>query len=99
MSRRGLAKAFQKNLGMGLGSYLRQVRLEHAKRLLVNNDLRLNEIARRCGYRSVNSFCVAFQRQMCIAPMQFQRQYLLAACQFLTQSASIAFPLNRHNNQ
>jgi len=78
MSRRGLLKAFNRHLGMAPASFLRQIRLKHAKRLLAEHNIRLCELARRCGYRSVNSFCVAFQREMRLAPKQYQRRYLLA---------------------
>jgi len=86
MSRRGLLKAFNRHLGMAPASYLRHVRLEHAKRLLMEHDIRLCDLARRCGYRSVNSFCVAFHRQMRLAPKQYQRRYLLAVFQGIARA-------------
>jgi AraC-like DNA-binding protein len=81
MSRRGFIKAFDKHIGANPGAVLRHLRLEYAKRLLTEQDLKLKEIACQCGYRNENSFCVAFQRTMGMAPKQFQRQYWLAACQ------------------
>jgi AraC-like DNA-binding protein len=61
------------------GAVLRRIRLEYAKRLLTERDMTLREIARQCGYRSQNTFCVAFRRAVGMAPKKFQRQYWLAA--------------------
>jgi len=77
MSRRGFHKAFNRCLGMNPGAMLRHVRIEHAKRLLVEDDLMLRQIAKLCGYRSENTFCVAFQRAVGLSPKRFQRQYWL----------------------
>jgi AraC-like DNA-binding protein len=79
MSLRGVNKAFHKNIGMMPGAILRHLRIEYAKRLLVEKDLRLKQVAKQCGYRSENTFCVAFQRATKTSPKKFQTQYLLAA--------------------
>jgi AraC-like DNA-binding protein len=73
MSRRGLIKAFHMHLGFSPGSVLRQVRIERAKRILVERDLTLKDVAKHCGYRSENTFCIAFQRATGMAPKKFQR--------------------------
>lgn len=80
LSRRGFFEAFRKNVGLNPGAVLRHVRIEYAKRLLIEHDLVLKEVAKRCGYRSQNTFCVAFQREMGISPKKFQRRYWLTAC-------------------
>lgn len=77
MSRRGFSKAFQRNVGANPGAVLRHIRIEHAKRLLVEDDLSLKQLARRCGYRSENTFCVAFRRSTKMSPKKFQRQHWL----------------------
>ena len=79
MSRRGLTKAFHLHLGFSPGSVLRQVRIERAKQILVERDLTLKDIAKHCGYRSENTFCIAFQRATGMAPKKFQRQTWLSA--------------------
>jgi AraC-like DNA-binding protein len=78
MSRRGFCKTFNRCLGANPGAWLRNVRIEHAKCLLVEHDLLLKQVAKRCGYRSENTFCVAFQRTVGMPPKKFQRQYWLA---------------------
>jgi AraC-like DNA-binding protein len=78
MSRRGFCKAFNRCSGANPGTVLRHFRVEHAKRLLIEHDLLLKQVAKLFGYRSENIFCVAFQRAAGIPPKIFQRQYLMA---------------------
>lgn len=78
MSRRGFYKAFNKDIGQTPVSILRQMRIEYAKQLLLAEDLPLKIIASRTGFRSENTFCVAFQRAMGMAPKKYQRQVWLA---------------------
>ena len=78
MSRRGFCKAFRRCSGAAPGAVLRHLRVEHAKRLLIEHDLLLKQVAKLCGYRSENTFCVAFQRAVGVSPKKFQRQYLIA---------------------
>lgn len=74
MSRRGFLNAFSRHIGHTPGSYIRQARIEFAKRLLVEQDLPLKTIAAITGFRSENTFCVAFHRVTGVAPKKFQRQ-------------------------
>lgn len=80
MSRRGFCKAFNKTVGLNPGAALQGMRIEHAKRILAEHDFVLKQIARQCGYRSENTFCVAFQRAVGMPPKKFQRQYWLEMC-------------------
>jgi AraC-like DNA-binding protein len=77
LSRRGLIKAFQASLGATPGALLRYVRLQYAKRLLLEYDLDLTEITKMCGFRNRNTFSVAFLRAVGVSPKKFQTRYLL----------------------
>lgn len=81
MSRRGLIKAFHKHVGRPPAAVLRQMRIEKARHLLVTEDLSLKELAERVGFRSANTFCVAFLRSVGIAPKKYQRLSWLTICQ------------------
>lgn len=72
MSRRGFLKAFGKHAGGTPGRRLRVIRLEHACKLLRESDDKPENIARRCGYRSLNSFMIAFKRDVGVAPVQYR---------------------------
>lgn len=91
LSRRGFCKAFSKHTGATPGAVLNQLRIEHAKNILAEQDLTLKEISKRCGYKSQNTFCVAFQRSTGFAPKQFQRNYWLAIIRNHRKSA-LALP-------
>jgi LacI family transcriptional regulator len=61
MSRRGLHKAFLENIGRTPGQELQRLRIEKAKRLLVDSDQKIEVLASMCGYQSANTFSVAFK--------------------------------------
>jgi len=86
MSRRGFAKAFNQHVGFSPGSVLRRIRIESAKQLLLAHDLPLKIIADLCGYRSENTFCIAFQHATGTAPKRFQRQAWLTTCRIYRQA-------------
>jgi LacI family transcriptional regulator len=72
MSRRGLHKAFLEHLGRTPGEELHRVRIERAKKLLVESDHKIEVLAGMCGYQSANSFCVAFKQTTGVSPKQFR---------------------------
>jgi LacI family transcriptional regulator len=72
MSRRGLHKAFQDNVGRTPGQELQRVRIERAKRLLAESDNKVEVLATMCGYQSANSFCVAFKQATGMSPKKFR---------------------------
>lgn len=74
LSQRGFFKAFRRHVGQTPARVLRHLRIEHAKRLLIETEVSLPQLSAQCGYRSVNSFWVAFRQTTGIGPGQFQRQ-------------------------
>ncbi len=72
MSRRGLHKAFLEHLERTPGQELQRVRMERAKRLLANADHKVERLADMCGYRSANSFHIAFKQATGMSPKQFR---------------------------
>lgn len=75
MSRSGLHKAFLEQIGRTPGSELHRARIEKAKRLLVESDVKLDVLAEMCGYQSANSFWVAFKQDTGLSPKQFKKQF------------------------
>jgi LacI family transcriptional regulator len=61
MSRRGLHKAFLENIGRTPGQELQRLRIEKAKRLLVDSSHKIEVLASMCGYQSANTFSIAFK--------------------------------------
>ena len=75
LKRRGLHKAFVTQLHCTPGVLLRLVRLECACNLIAHTNLSVAEIARRSGYRSANSLCVVFKRDLGVSPSHFRSQH------------------------
>jgi LacI family transcriptional regulator len=72
MSRRGLHKAFLEHLGRTPGQELQRVRIEHAKKLLSESNLKIEALAEMSGYQSANSFCIAFKRVTGMSAKKFR---------------------------
>jgi len=72
MSRRSFHEAFVNHLGRPPGAELQHIRLELAKRLLVESDDKIETIAEKSGYQSSNSLWVAFRQATGMTPKKFQ---------------------------
>jgi LacI family transcriptional regulator len=77
MSRSGLHQAFIEHLGRPPGNELHRVRMEKAKKLLMESKMKLEQIAEICGYQSANSFWVAFKQSTGLSPRQYQKKFCL----------------------
>jgi LacI family transcriptional regulator len=73
MSVRGFHQAFVDHLGRSPGSELHRIRIERAKKLLADSGEKIDAIAEMCGYRSGNSFWVAFKQATGMSPGQYQK--------------------------
>ena len=61
---------------MGFLTYLTNMRLEKAKKLLVSTALSVAEIAEQCGYSDYRVFTKVFKKTEGITPSQFRRDFL-----------------------
>ena len=75
MSRRGLHQAFLEQLGRPPGHELQRVRLERAKRQIIESDEKLESIGESCGYQSANSFWFAFKNAFGLSPKQYREKH------------------------
>ncbi|HYF47787.1 MAG TPA: AraC family transcriptional regulator [Planctomycetota bacterium] len=73
ISASNLRAAFRKSMGMPLGQYLAELRLLRAASLLHSSELRLWQIAQRCGYDSAFSLSRAFKRKMGQSPREYRK--------------------------
>jgi AraC-like DNA-binding protein len=72
MSRRGLHKAFLQHLGCTPGGQLLRVRMERAKRLLLESQYKVEVIGNMCGFTSPNGFSIAFKHATGLSPSEFR---------------------------
>ena len=69
-----LCQCFKKQAGMGIFTYLYDIRLRHAKRLLQDTDLSHDQIIARTGFKTVNHFSRYFKQVYGVSPGRMRRQ-------------------------
>jgi AraC-like DNA-binding protein/ligand-binding sensor protein len=67
-------KMFKKATGLHFTEYVSRVRIEKAKNLLLNPNLRVSEIAYQVGFQSLTHFNRVFKRIMGQSPKKFREQ-------------------------
>jgi transcriptional regulator GlxA family with amidase domain len=72
MSQRNFARVFGRSVGISPGAYVQSLRLERARLLLETTDLRLEELARRCGFGSVDALRRVFARNLQVSPTEYR---------------------------
>lgn len=65
-----LKGGFRARFGTSVFAYLRQARLEEARRLLLARHLNVTEAALRVGYANPSKFAAAFRRQFGLSPSE-----------------------------
>ena len=68
-----LARLFKEHYGATLVTYLQQVRITHAKRMLRFTDKSIEEIGLECGIGELNYFSRVFKNLEGISPSEFRR--------------------------
>ncbi len=76
ITQRQLLTLFLKETGMTTKQYYTELRLHHAKRLLIETKMNIAEIATRCGYSSSSRFGLNFARAYNKTPGQMRRESL-----------------------
>ena len=67
-----LSRLFQTHGNMTFNNYLTHVRMNRAKHLLCHYDLKLEDIAARCGYHEAPYFCRVFKRFTKTTPAEYR---------------------------
>lgn len=70
------SQMFKKNVGMSYKEYLRKIKLEHAKKLLVYTNAPVTKIAYDSGYNSQSHFNRDFKSTYGISPIQMRKNSL-----------------------
>ncbi|MBA4320757.1 MAG: AraC family transcriptional regulator, partial [Flavobacterium sp.] len=72
ISRVQLYRKVKAVLGIGVGDYINNFRLEKAKELLMTTSMNISEIAYSCGFASPNYFSTAFKTKYEMTPKDFR---------------------------
>jgi AraC-like DNA-binding protein len=67
-------KLFKRETGSNFTDYLARIRIEKARTLLLNPNLRISEIAFEVGFQSLTHFNRVFKRLTGLPPSQYRRQ-------------------------
>lgn len=68
-----LARLFKEQYGVTLVTYLQQMRITHAKRMLRFTDKSIEEIGLECGIGELNYFSRVFKKLEGVSPSEFRR--------------------------
>ena len=66
-----LSRIFKKSTGMNLVTYINQVKLRHAKEMILQGNLTLQEIASEIGIQNYNYFYILFKEVYGISPSDY----------------------------
>jgi LacI family transcriptional regulator len=75
VARRTLEQRFVKLIGRTPAAEIRRVRLEEAKRLLIETDRSIADVARTTGFGQQDLFSRTFRRSVGMPPSEFRRQH------------------------
>lgn len=69
-----LQRLFKRQMGIQLGCFIAESRLQKAAELLRSTNLSIKEVAHRVGYQHHSSFIRAFERRFAQAPKRYRNE-------------------------
>jgi AraC-like DNA-binding protein len=75
MSKYHLCRLFVKNLGVGLITYLNNIKIRQACKMIREGKGSITEIALAAGFNSASYFCKVFKSEMSVSPLEYKRLY------------------------
>ena len=75
MSPRNFARAFRREIGVTPAAYVAELRVERARLELESGALPVEEIARRCGFGTVETMRRAFRRRLSVSPSEYRQRF------------------------
>lgn len=74
-----LGKMFKKTFGENFNTYLDKVRINEAKRLLLNESLKVYEVSEQVGFKNIDYFYKKFKRYVRQSPKEFRKDNGIAS--------------------
>lgn len=71
-----LAKIFKQETGKSVNEYIRWLRIEKAKEMLCQEDVRINEIVEAAGFNNPQSFYTIFKKYVGMKPGEYRNQHV-----------------------
>jgi two-component system response regulator YesN len=69
-----LGVLFKQETGITIKHYMSTYRMEHAKKLVAQDQMKMNKIAELCGYASASYFAKVFKAFTDHSPIEYRRQ-------------------------
>lgn len=66
---------FKKETGMNFSDYLKKIRVENAKEMLLNTEKLIEDISFEVGYADIKYFSRLFKKMMGVTPTEFRKLY------------------------
>ncbi|HHW29233.1 MAG TPA: helix-turn-helix domain-containing protein [Syntrophomonadaceae bacterium] len=73
-----LGQLFKKRMGYSIIDYIHDVRIEQAKRLLVETDQNIDLIADQAGFKDRSYFCKIFKKKTGLSPGEYKKENMLS---------------------
>lgn len=73
-----LGQLFKKRMGYSITDYIHDVRIEQAKRLLVETDQNIELIANQTGFTDRSYFCKIFKKKTGLSPGEYKKDNMLS---------------------
>ena len=67
-----LGELFKKELGLSFTEYVKKLRLEYSRSLLVNSELDINQVCFDSGFRTTSYFISCFKKQYGKTPLEYR---------------------------
>jgi transcriptional regulator GlxA family with amidase domain len=76
MSERHFTRRFRHEVGVSPAAHVARLRVESAKHLLVDADMTLSDVARHCGFGTVETFHRVFRRSTGTTPDRYRQHFV-----------------------
>ncbi len=70
-----ISETFKQRAGIPLVEYLTRVKMEKAKKLLADGELKTYEVGNKLGYKDVEYFSKIFKKYVGVPPIEFRQNY------------------------
>lgn len=77
LSKDYIGKMFRNKLGITMGEYCTLIKMEYAKKMLQDSNMKIYEISTFLGYTTVDYFSKLFKNNVGHTPMQYRKQLLV----------------------
>ena len=67
-----LSTIFSQEKGIGINKYIKNIRMEKAKELLRNTNMKVSDICRETGYSNLSYFCKTFRNEYGVTPEKYR---------------------------